>query len=446
MASISADGRWFALGFDDGTMPFRAVKGMNDILPEQMARWQRLESAFRETMALYGYGEVRTPVVEETQLFVRSIGESTEVVDKEMYSFARHDTSLTLRPEGTAGAARAFLEHGVYSRAPLTRWYYLGPMFRAERPQRGRYRQFWQAGGEVYGDQGPVADAEMIVMLCDLLQKLGVTDLHIAVNSIGSPQARERYRQLLLDYLRPRAEHLSEHARARLEDNPLRVLDSKDERDRTVVSTSPSILDALDAEDQEHFSEVTRMLDGSGVGYRIEPRLVRGLDYYTRTVFEISTSSAGVGAQNALVGGGRYDTLLAGLGGPQIAAVGFAMGLERLLLAMPEEAPKKSLPCYFVTLGAETWSKALELAQSVRRAGYRAELDARQGASLKSQLRRADALGARYAVVVGPDELQRQVAALKDLAQHTQRELPLDQLVPTLLGELSHPQQQERPH
>ncbi len=272
-------------------MSFRAVKGMNDILPDEVALWQRLESTFRRVVELCGYEEVRTPVVEGTELFVRSIGETTDVVEKEMYTFDRHRESLTLRPEGTAGAARAYVEHKVYSKQPVSRWYYLGPMFRAERPQRGRYRQFYQAGCEIFGDPGPACDAEMLDMLVALFRSLGIGDLTVHVNSLGGPGTRERYRDALLAYLSPKKAALSEHAQARLEKNPLRILDSKDPRDQEACRGAPSILELLDEPDRKHWDGLCAALDVLGTPYTVDAGLVRGLDYYTRTLFELRSGA-----------------------------------------------------------------------------------------------------------------------------------------------------------
>ncbi len=406
-------------------MRFSRVKGMNDILPDEVGSWQRLESAFRRTAELYGYAEVRTPVVEPTQLFVRSIGENTDVVEKEMYTFERHRDSLTLRPEGTAGAARAYVEHKLQAREPVTRWYYLGPMFRAERPQRGRYRQFYQAGCEIFGDPGPLCDAEMIDMLCALFGELGIGDLEVCIHSIGGPSARERYRSALADYLRPHASDLSEHARARIEVNPLRILDSKDERDQKVVENAPAILDVLDDEDRAHFDGLCRALDALGTPYKVDPSLVRGLDYYTRTLFEIKSNAGELGAQNTIAGGGRYDGMVQSLGGPAVPAIGFAMGLERILLAMPEAGDKRAPVVYLAPMGERAQRDALCLARELRGLGARAELDGR-GNSLKSMLRRADSMGARLCIVVGDAEIDRGVVAVKNLTEHTQEELPRD--------------------
>jgi histidyl-tRNA synthetase len=417
-------------------MAFRAVKGMNDILPDQVGRWQRLEATFRQTVARYGYEEVRTPLVEPTALFVRSIGEATDVVDKEMYTFERHDEMLTLRPEGTASAARAYVEHSQHAREPITRWYYTGAMFRAERPQRGRYRQFHQAGCELYGDAGPYSDAEMLAMLAEFFGSLGITGLKIDINSIGGTESRNRHREALLAFLRPRAEQLSEHARQRLEINPLRVLDSKDPRDRSACDGSPSILDHLTPEDQKHWDDLRRALDSMAVPYNIEPKLVRGLDYYTRTLFEISATSGELGTQNALCGGGRYDAMIEGLGGPSTPAVGFALGIERVLLAMPIEEKPASPFCYFAPMGDAATLMSLKFAQALRQRGFRAEVDSR-GLRLKGMLRRADSMKSKLVVVLGDSELERNIAAVKALDTHTQNDVPFETLVDTLAAQLA---------
>jgi histidyl-tRNA synthetase len=435
-ASISAVGLTFINAKKESMMPFRAVKGMNDILPEEIRRWQRIEATFSDTVQLYGYEELRTPLVEPTALFVRSIGETTDVVDKEMYSFERHDESLTLRPEGTAGAARAFVEHSQYARQPITRWFYVGPMFRAERPQRGRYRQFHQAGGEVYGDVGPTCDAEMIAMLADFFARLGIVNLQIQINSLGGTESRQRHRDALLEFLRPRAELLSDHARQRLESNPLRVLDSKDPRDKKASEGAPSTLDSLDELDELHWNGLRRALDALHVEYRIAPGLVRGLDYYTRTLFEISASSGDLGSQNALCGGGRYDKMIEGLGGPSIPAIGFALGLERLLLAMPDQVASVSPFCFFAPMGEAATNYALNFAQDLRRRGIRVEVDGRER-SLKAMLRRADTMQARFVIVLGQTEIDRSVAAVKDLQVHSQTEVSFDNLVDQVAAQLT---------
>ncbi|MBN1610498.1 MAG: histidine--tRNA ligase [Polyangiaceae bacterium] len=407
-------------------MRFRAVKGMNDILPDEMQRWHRLERAFRRTVELYGYQEVRVPIVESTDLFVRSMGESTDVVSKEMYSFDRHSESLALRPEGTAGVVRAYVEHSTHAHEPVTRWYYLGPMFRAERPQRGRYRQFYQAGCELLGDGGPASDAEMIEMLCEFLRRLGIGELEVRVNCMGGPETRERYRQVLVDYFRPRAAALSGHARERVERNPLRILDSKDPRDIEASREAPRLLDHLAESDREHWLGLRSALDAFGMPYVVDPLLVRGLDYYTRTLFEVCSTSGAIGSQNALIGGGRYDTLVAQLGGPATPAIGFAMGLERLLLVMPDAVEVAPPLCFIAPVGPQAVRFGLLLARELRSLGVRAELDAR-GRSMKAMLRRADSMRARMCMVLGDAELARSVVAVKDLERHTQQDVAADQ-------------------
>lgn len=413
--------------------PLRAVKGMNDVLPEEIGRWHRLEKAFAETFALHGYREVRTPCVEATPLFVRTIGEATDVVEKEMYSFRHHDDALTLRPEGTAGAARAYVEHGVQNREPVSRWYYFGAMFRAERPQRGRYRQFYQAGAEIYGDAGPCSDAEMIDMLVGLLHRLGVRGVEVFVNSLGSGDTRARYKNELVAFLEPKRASLSEDSQRRLGTNPLRILDSKDERDRAAVAAAPTVIDCLGDDDKAHFSGLQRSLDALGTPYRVDPRLVRGLDYYTRTLFEIKADVPELGTGNTVVGGGRYDNMVAELGGPNIPAIGFAAGIERLLIASSPAPTRPIVDVFVAPLGEESRAPALVLAKELRAAGISTEADTR-GGSLKSLLRRANALGARAVVILGERELAEGVVELKDLAAHAQERVSRSEL-PRVLGE-----------
>ncbi len=408
-------------------MAFRAVKGMNDILPDEVQRWQQLEAVFRETVRRHGYGEVRTPIVEPTALFVRSIGEDTDVVDKEMYTFERHDDSLTLRPEGTAGAVRAYIERAVFAKEPVSRWYYMGPMFRAERPQRGRYRQFYQAGCEIYGDKGPSADAEMVTMLVNFFRSLGINGLEVRLNSLGGRNTRERYHEALTEYFSSRSDQLSAHAQTRLQSNPLRILDSKDPRDQAAAQDAPSILDILDDADRDHFAELCGCLEALGTPFRVDSRLVRGLDYYTRTLFEITCTAGELGTQNALVGGGRYDNLVEELGGPPVPAIGFALGFERLLLAIAAQSVQTAPLCFFAPLGAAAARRSLVLARELRLQGFVVEVDGR-GGSLKSLLRRADALGARCAVVIGDSELANHSAIVKDLTYHTQHTVTLQSL------------------
>jgi histidyl-tRNA synthetase len=402
--------------------PLRAVKGMNDVLPEEIGRWQRIEQLYARTMSLHGFREVRTPYLEPTSLFVGAIGEGTDVVDKEMYSFEHHGEALTLRPEGTAGAARAYVEHSVHTREPVTRWWYAGPMFRAERPQRGRYRQFYQVGAEVFGDEGPGADAEMIDMLVSLLGALRVPDVEVLVNSLGSAGARERHREALLGYLTAKASTLSEDSRKRLETNPLRILDSKDPRDREAVREAPPIQDFFDAADRDHFDTLRSYLDALGTPYTVDPGLVRGLDYYTRTLFEIKGAQAKLGAGSTLLGGGRYDTMVAGLGGPSVPAIGFAAGLERLLIASEGDVASTAVDAFVAPVGDVAVPAALKLARDLRKVGVRCQSETR-GGSLKSQLRRANGLGAAVVLILGETEIAEGVVQVKDLEGRTQERM-----------------------
>lgn len=405
-------------------MELRAVRGMNDILPDEAARWQRLEATFRRHAELHGFAEVRTPIIEQTALFRRQVGETTDIVEKEMYSFERHSDDLTVRPEGTAGAARAYVEHQVATKEPVSRWFYLGPMFRGERPAKGRYRQFYQAGCELYGDAGPLSDAEVIDFVCGFLRALGVPDFVVHVNSLGSGDTRARYRDALLAYFSPRRAELSEESQRRLEKNPLRILDSKDPRDRAVAIGAPPILDVLDDADKAHWAGLLRYLDVLGVEYIVDPTLVRGLDYYTRTLFEVRTKATDLGAQNALCGGGRYDGMVKSLGGPEVPAIGFAMGIERLLLSIPDSGPRPGPGCVLLPLSPAGTEKALVLARELRAHGIVSEIDSR-GGKLKTMLSRAEKRGASLCVILG-DEVDRGVIALKDLAARSQEELPLE--------------------
>lgn len=401
---------------------------MNDILPAHMGAWQRFEATYRRIAARYGYQEVRTPVVESTALFERSIGEATDIVQKEMYTFVdKGEKSLTLRPEGTASAVRAYLEHGMGSQEPVTKWFYLGPMYRRERPAKGRYRQFYQAGAENLGDGSPFADAELILMLVTFFKELGIEDIEVVINSIGDIEGRTRYQEALLTYLSPHRDRLSTDSQRRLDTNPLRILDSKDAKDQAIIQDAPLLTEYLDADDREHFNQVLEALKSAEVRVHVNPKLVRGLDYYTRTLFEIVSRSADLGAQNALCGGGRYDGLVEMLGGPRTPAVGFAIGIERVLLAMPSFVDEPLTDVWVLTTGTALLGQAFQLAQTLRAQGLRVQADWR-GQSLKSQMRRADKSGARYAVILGESEAAQAQVQLKDLRTHTQSEVALAEL------------------
>jgi len=407
---------------------------MNDILPSEVRRWQRLEAAFRRHAELHGYAEVRTPLLEHTALFTRQIGETTDVVEKEMYSFERHGDALTVRPEGTASAARAYVEHQMATKEPVTRWYYIGPMFRGERPAKGRYRQFHQVGCELYGDPGPLCDAEMIELVVDFLGAVGVTALKVHVNTLGSGDTRARYRDALVKHFTPLRDKLSEDSQRRLEKNPLRILDSKDPRDQEAAATAPPLLDLIDEADTAHFRGLCGYLDALGVDYVVDPSLVRGLDYYTRTLFEVRAIETDLGAQNTLAGGGRYDNMIEGLGGPKVPAIGFAAGMERILIAMSKLGDERPKLAYLLPLSPAGAEKALLVARDLRREGVVTELDGR-GGKLKTMLSRAERRGAAVCVILG-DEVSRGVVSVKDMSARTQEELPLDTAARTIADRL----------
>jgi len=341
-----------------------------------------------------------------------------------MYTFTdRGDKSLTLRPEGTASSVRAFVQHSVQAREPVTKWYYIGPMYRRERPAKGRYRQFYQAGIEVFGDPGPFIDAEVIDMVVGFIASLGITEVEVLVNSIGGPDTRENYRDALLAYLTPYRAELCTDCQRRMDANPLRVLDCKVPRCAEIAADSPSILTHLTDEDRAHFDGLQETLTILGTPYRVDGSLVRGLDYYTRTLFEVLGKGEGLGAQNALLGGGRYDQMVKTLGGPDTPAIGFAMGLERLLMAMPEGEPESHVDVFIVAAQAGVRAEATVLGRELRDAGLRVESDLR-GGSLKSQLRRADKINTRIAMILGESEVEEGVVQLKDLKKQTQDKVP----------------------
>jgi histidyl-tRNA synthetase len=401
----------------------RAVKGMNDVLPPESGRLSRFFEVGRRVLGTYGYGEVVTPIAEYTELFARAVGATTDMVEKEMYTFADRDgRSLSLRPEGTAGAVRAYLQHAVHRAEPVTRWFYAGPMFRHERQQRGRYRQFHQIGAEALGIAEPGIDAEMITMLVDLLAAIGVPSTRARVSSLGCAACRPAYRERLTAWLRPRVAGLCEDCRRRLDHNPLRVLDCKKPGCAAARDGAPSTLDLLCDACRVHLDGVVADLEAQSVPHRLDGTLVRGLDYYTRTAFEIVSDAAELGAQNTLVGGGRYDGLVEELGGPRVPAIGFAMGVERALLAIPAEAPPAAVDVFLVALGEPARRFAIGRARELRAAGLRVDLDHRGGGA-RRQIKRAAALGARVAAWVGDDELARGCITLKDLRDGSQREV-----------------------
>jgi len=396
---------------------------MNDILPDVTPRWQQFEAVTREVLSAYGYREIRFPIVEKTELFARSIGEVTDIVEKEMYTFEdRNGESLTLRPEGTAGCVRAALSNGLLHNQVQRVWY-AGPMFRHERPQKGRYRQFHQIGAEAFGLAGPDVDAELIVMSARLWRKLGISHVKLEINSLGTPEARNVYREQLVTYLSKHQDALDEDSKRRLTTNPLRVLDSKAPAMRDVIVGAPSLLDFLDAESLKHFQELQALLDAAGVEYSINPRLVRGLDYYSRTVFEWITDR--LGSQDAVCSGGRYDGLVAQLGGRATPAIGFAMGVERLVALMDEEgvAPPDAAPhIYMVRVGAAAERAGFLLAERLREAlpALRLVMDC-SGGNFGNQLKRADKSGACFAVILGEQEAEAGQAGIKPLRDNSEQ-------------------------
>jgi histidyl-tRNA synthetase len=399
----------------------QALRGTRDILPEEVRYWQQVEAIARQILSRAAYQEIRPPIFEQTDLFERGIGEATDVVGKEMYTFLdKGDRSVTLRPEGTAGVVRAFIEHGLHAQGGVQRLWYTGPMFRYERPGAGRQRQFHQLGVEVVGSADPRADAEVIAIATDILQTLGLKDLRLDLNSVGNADDRPRYRQALVDYLTPYKDDLDPDSQERLTRNPLRILDSKDERTQEIVAQAPSILDYLSADSQLHFERVQQFLSGLGIGYQLNPRLVRGLDYYTHTAFEIVSDN--LGSQATVCGGGRYDGLVKELGGPETAAVGWAIGLERLILLLQQlqEPPRPILDFYVVSRGNAAEAQALILAQKLRQLGFAVELDL-SGSAFGKQFKRADRSGAVGCLVLGDAEAESKTVNLKWLKSGEQQ-------------------------
>ena len=398
----------------------QASRGTRDILPAEIFYWQRLEATARDILARAAYQEIRTPLFEQTALFERGIGEATDIVGKEMYSFQdRGDRWLTLRPEGTAGVVRAFTEHKLHTQGVQRLWY-IGPMFRYERPQAGRQRQFHQLGVEVLGSADPRADAEVIAIATDLLQALGVSYWQLDLNSVGNLEDRQRYREKLVAYFTPYAAELDSDSQERLNRNPLRILDSKDPHTIEIAQAAPSILDHLGEDSQRHFEQVQQCLSNLGIPYQINPRLVRGLDYYTHTAFEMIVDN--LGAQATICGGGRYDRLVSELGGPDTPAVGWAIGLERLVLLLQQlQLPLRStLDFYLVAKGTEAEMQALALAQALRRAGFVVELDL-SGSAFGKQLKRANRSGAPACLILGDAEAEQRTVQLKWLASGDQQ-------------------------
>lgn len=423
---------------------FKSISGTFDILPEGHTTggdsiapsrvWQHVEATIRKVMEAYGAEEIRTPILEPTELIARGIGQLTDIVSKEMFAFERGDTNYVLRPEVTAPVMRAYQQHHLDQKGGVQRLYYIGPCFRAERPQKGRYRQFHQFGLEIIGATDARADADTIACAVDVYRALGLTDFTIRLNSLGDSQSRPRYKEALIAYITPFADQLSEISRNRLQSNPMRILDTKIEKERELLKNAPLLSDFIDEESRQHHEEVKGYLTSIGLKYVDDPFLVRGLDYYSRTAFEIESDS--LGAQGSLAGGGRYDLLSLELGAKQaIPAVGFAAGIERLIMALDAanlmDIPAPRLDAFIVALGDAALTWTFPVAQSLRAKGFKVGYDLK-GRSLKAQMREASRQNSRYVIIVGDDELASGVAEVKDMDQSSQTSVPFAQLAPNL--------------
>ncbi len=409
-------------------MQIKGIRGFKDILPGEVEKWQYVEGEARRVFGLFGFSEFRIPLLERTELFSRSIGEATDIVGKEMYTFLDRDgDSITLRPEATASIMRAYLEHGLNLKDPVGKYYFIGPMFRHERPQKGRYRQFHQIDAEILGVQDAQADAEILVMLMRYLEGLGIGKLSLQINSLGCPACRLPYKSEIQKFLQSKRESLCDDCQRRLETNPLRIFDCKKEECQAALTKAPVVLDYLCPDCRNHFERVKALLDDFRLSYSINPRMVRGLDYYTRTAFEVVTGE--LGAQNAVCGGGRYDGLAEEIGGPPIPAIGFAIGVERLVLLLTEKKSFSRHPEVFLaTLGKKAQRRGFSLAQELRNNGFWAEFDY-EGKSLKSQMRKADKMKSPYVIILGEEELQKNRVILRNMATKGQEEVPLEGII-----------------
>ncbi len=410
----------------------QAVRGTRDLLPEECRKHRHIINLALEIMSRYGFHEMETPILEPLGVFARTLGEETDVVAKEMYTFKdRGGDDLVLRPEGTAGIARAFVCEGLAQNIPL-KVSYCGPMFRYERPQKGRYRQFYQIGAELMGSDKPQADIEVIAMAQHLLEALGLKDrIELQIHSMGDPESRAGYKQTLVSYLESRKAELSNDSQTRLEKNPLRILDSKDAKDRAIIKDAPKLLDALSGEAKDFFAEVCKGLDTLGIKYTINPYLVRGFDYYGHTVFEFVSNE--LGAQGTVLGGGRYNGLVQELGGPSTPSIGWGAGLERLAM-LTTNLPEETKPIAIVPLGEEAETEALKLTQELRAHGFSVDLGF--GGNMGKRMKRADKIKAFAAVILGSNEIQKAVVSLKVLSTGTQKEVPRSELAKTLREEL----------
>jgi histidyl-tRNA synthetase len=409
----------------------KAIRGFNDILPDEIGKWQFVEKTAREVFEGFGFSEIRIPILERTELFSRGIGEATDIVEKEMYTFTdRSGNSLTLRPEATASMARAYLENQLYTFDPVAKLYCMGPMFRYERPQKGRYRQFYQIDAEVFGVDNPMVDAEVILMLIHFLEKVGLKKLELQINTLGCRSCRPRYREELKSFLTKKSFQLCEDCQRRLESNPLRIFDCKVDTCQEAISDAPKVIDFICDECQNHFEKVKEYLKMAGLDFILNPRMVRGLDYYTRTAFEVVSYQ--LGSQNAVTGGGRYDNLFQEIGGLDVPGIGFAIGMERLISLLPKEKEFIQYPHLFIAaLGEEPYKRAYQLINQLHVEGIRTELDY-EGKSLKSQMRKANKLKARYVLILGEEELKHGKAVLRNMESKSQEEIPMKDLLNTL--------------
>lgn len=415
-----------------------APRGTKDILPDTVGEWTYVEQKIRELCDRYGYQEIRTPMFEHTELFHRGIGEGTDVVDKEMYTFTdRGQRSITLRPENTASAVRAYLQNKLYGENSLTKLFYIGSMFRYDRPQAGRMREFHQFGIEALGEENPAVDAEVIMLAMDFLTSLGLKDLKLSLNSVGCPKCRPIYRKVLQDYFRDKLDTLCDDCKDRFERSPLRILDCKTDADKPFMPAAPKITDCLCDECKDHFHKVQEYLTQAGVEFELDPRLVRGLDYYTKTAFEIKY--APLGAQSAIAGGGRYDGLIEEIGGKPTPAVGFASGLERVLLALEKQEllPEmtKTADAFVVALGESASGPAFKLLTKLRQAGLKANMDY-ACRSMKAQMKQANKAKARFALIIGEDEVKESCVMLKDMEKSEQQKVSFDTIIEKLCAEV----------
>lgn len=423
------------------TVNMKAPRGTVDILPKDAVKWQYVEDTIKEICKRYHYKEIRTPVFEHTEVYQRGVGDTTDIVQKEMYTFLdRGDRSLTLRPEGTAGVARAFVENKLYGEVNQpVKLYYFAEMFRYERPQKGRMRQLNQFGVEVLGSEDPAVDAEVIDLAMTVYRSLGLRSLKLVINSLGDSESRNNHRQALIDHFTPHKEELCDDCKVRLEQNPLRVLDCKKDRDHPAMATSPSILDYLNEDSKQYFEDVKRYLDLMEIKYEVDPTLVRGLDYYNHTAFEIMSDAEGFGAITTLAGGGRYNGMIEEFGGPSTPAIGFGMGLERLLLALEVEGieikDEHELDCYVVAVGEEANKTAVKLVHELRTNEIQVDKDYQQR-KMRAQLKSADRYRAKYVLILGEEELSEDAVTVKEMDSGEQYRLPLDDVIETVKGKL----------